>query len=235
MTSLAMPDGTPRHDVLCWGVCFAVAAAAHAAAVVTLLRAPPSSDADFVAGTPLVMIDLPATPAPASAPPTNLPPGPQETPSEQAPPPKEETKPPEQVAEVALPEPEPPPATAPLVAIAEPTPAPPTAGVDAPSQPQPPSATVRRWQSGLVAQIARLKRYPAKARARLEQGVVRIAFTIDRAGRVVESRVVESSGSADLDREFMSMLARAQPLPKPPDEAQATDLSFMMGMQFGLQ
>jgi periplasmic protein TonB len=65
--------------------------------------------------------------------------------------------------------------------------------------------------------------------------VVRLAFTIDRNGRVLESHVVESSGSAELDNEFLSMLVRAQPLPKPPGDAQDADLLFMMGMRFSLK
>lgn len=247
MTALALTagePGRPDHGAFRWGLSFAAAAAVHAAAAMWMLSSPPPSDADFVAGAAVVMIDLPALPAAMPTPPADVTPGPEEAPSEATPVPKEETKPPEQVAEVALPEPEPPkpeppaeerPVTAPpSVAVAIPTESPPTAGVEEPQTPRPPSATIRQWQSGLSAQIARFKRYPAKARARGEQGTVRVAFTIDRAGRVVESHIVGSSGSPELDQEFLSMLARAQPLPKPPADAQPGDLSFVMGMRFSL-
>jgi protein TonB len=245
MTALALPAGSPDHGVVRWGLCFALAAVAHAAGVLWLLYSPPSPDADFIAGAAVVMIDMPETPAAMPTPPSDLAPGPEEAPSEAAPPPKEETKPPEQTAEVALPEPEPPKpqppveekqATAPpSVAMAVPNEAPPTSGVETPQPPQPPSAALRRWQSGLSAQIARFKRYPAKALAHREQGVARITFTIDRSGRVLESRILESSGSSDLDQELVSMVARAQPLPKPPSDAKEADLVITMGMNFTLK
>jgi periplasmic protein TonB len=242
VTSFAMPAGGSGHGAFRWGLSFAVAAAAHGAALLALLNSPSSSESGFVAGAAVVMIDLPEAPAGMATPPSDLAPGPEEAQSEQTPPPKEETKPPEQAAEVALPEPEPPKpapsaeATAPpSVALAIPNEAPPTAGVETPQQPQPPSAAIRRWQSGLSAQIARFKRYPAKALARREQGVVRITFTIDRNGRVLESRILESSGSPDLDQEFLTMLVRAQPLPKPPPDAKPADLLFVMATKFSLE
>ena len=241
MTSLAMPAGTPRHDVLRWGVCFAVVAAAHATAVLALLRAPPSSDSDFVAGASVVMIDLPEAPAAMANPPSDLAPGPEEAPSEATLPPKEETKPPEQVAEVALPEPEPPrpeppaeekQATAPpSVAMAVPNEAPPTAGVEEPQLPQPPSAAIKRWQSGLHAVISRMTRYPSKARARGEQGRVEVTFRVDRAGRLIDRTITKSSGWSELDEELFSVVARA-PLPKPPPDAKDDDLWMTVGMNF---
>jgi periplasmic protein TonB len=245
MTSLARSVERPARGAFRWAFSLAVVAAAHGAAMLAFLNNPASSDSDFAAGAAVVMIDLPEAAAATATPPSDLAPGPEEPQSESTPPPKEETKPPEQVAEVALPEPEPPkpeppaeekPATAPpSVVLAIPNEAPPTAGVEVPQQPRPPSPTVRRWQSGLSAQIARFKRYPAKALARREQGVVRIAFTLDRNGRVLESRILESSGSSDLDQEFLAMLVRAQPLPKPPPDAQPADLLFVMATKFSLE
>jgi protein TonB len=161
---------------------------------------------------------------------------------------------PEQPAEAVLPQPEPPKPeppkpdaeppkaeplppqelTAPPPVMAMPNEAPPTAGVEAPQQPSPPSAAVRRWQSGLDAQITRLKHYPPRARARREQGVVRGVFRVDRNGRVVESYIIQSSGWPDLDQEFLSMLTRAQPLPKPPADVQDNDMLFVKIMEFKL-
>jgi periplasmic protein TonB len=242
MTALARSAARPDRGVFRWAFCFAAVAAAHGAMAMALLRSSSASGTDFLAGAPVVMIDLAQSPAAMPIPPSDVAPGPEEAPAEQTPPPREETKPPERVAEVALPEPEPPkpeppaeakPATAPAsVVLAVPNDAPPTAGVETQ---RPPSAAILRWQSGLSAQIARFKRYPAKAQARREEGVVRLAFTIDRNGRVLESRIVESSGSADLDNEFLSMLVRAQPLPKPPGDAQETDLSFVMATRFSMR
>jgi protein TonB len=70
------------------------------------------------------------------------------------------------------------------------------------------------WQISLVAHLERFKRYPKELRA--YQGVVHIAFTIDRAGKLVNSSVARSSGSPLLDTEALSLVQRAQPFPQPP-------------------
>jgi protein TonB len=72
------------------------------------------------------------------------------------------------------------------------------------------------WQSQVVGILERNKRYPAEARARGEQGVAQLAFSLDRQGRVVASRITRSSGSNALDREARDLLQRAQPFPPPP-------------------
>ncbi|HWN50093.1 MAG TPA: energy transducer TonB [Xanthobacteraceae bacterium] len=239
MTSLAMPLRNSRHDVARWGVCFAVVVAAHGAAALALLLNP-SSDSDFDAGAPVVMIELPEAPAAFATPPSDLAPGPNEPESEQTPPPKEETKPPEEVAEVALPVPEPPkpeppaeekpPTAMPSIAM-PPTLAPPVAGAAV----QPSAAIVRRWESELVAHIERFKRYPIEARARGQQGLARVAFTIDRDGRVRASHILQTSGSPELDQESLAMLNRAQPMPKPPSQVQTSELSFVVPVRFNIR
>jgi periplasmic protein TonB len=231
MTSLAAAFENPRRAAIRWSVCFAVVIAAHGAAVLALLRNAPS-DSDFDAGAPVVTIELPEAPAAFATPPTELAPGPTEPETEQAPPPKEETKPPEEVAEVALPEPEPPkpeppaeekpPTAMPSVAMVPTMPAPPVAGAAV----QPSDAAVRRrWESGLVAHIERYKRYPA-AVARGQRGSALVEFRIDRDGRLQGSRIVESSGSPEIDRDSLAALDRAQPMPKPPGQVEDSALSF---------
>jgi protein TonB len=233
-----MPFGDPRHDAVRWGICFAVVLAAHGAAAFALLLNP-ISESEFEAGAPVVTIELPEMPAAFAPPPSDLAPGPTEPESEQRPLPKEETKPPEEVAEVALPEPEPPkpeppaeekpPTAMPSVTMA--TPAPPVAGAAV----QPSTAVVRRWESELVAHIERFKRYPAEARSRGQQGLARVAFEIDRDGWVRARRIVQSSGSPELDQESLAMLIRAQPLPKPPNQVQSGALSFVVPIRFNIR
>jgi protein TonB len=238
MTSLTMPLGNSRHDLMRWAVCFAAAIAVHGAAAFALLRNP-ATDSDFDAGVPVVMIELPEAPAAFSAPPSDLAPGPNEPESEQTPP-KEETKPPEDVADVALPMPEPPkleppaeekPPTAVPSIVMPSTPAPPVAGAAV----APSAAAVRRWESALVAHIERFKRYPAEARARGQQGSARVAFTIDRDGRVRSSHILQTSGSPELDQESLAMLNRAQPMPKPPGQVQTSELSFVVPIRFNIR
>jgi periplasmic protein TonB len=239
VTSFAMPAGGSGHGAFRWGLSFAVAAAAHGAALLGLLNSPPSSESGFVAGAAVVTIDLPDAPAAAASPPSDLAPGPEEALSEATPPPKEETKQPEQVADVALPEPDPPrpeppaeekQATAPPPVMVLPAEAPSTAGVELPQPPSP--AVILRWQSGLSAQIARAKRYPPKAAERRQYGTAKVAFRIDDDGRVVESRILESSGWPDLDQEALLTVVRAQPYAKPPPGTKPEDLRIIFPLVF---
>jgi periplasmic protein TonB len=237
MRAYNMPFGIPRHDAMRWSFCFTVVMAAHGAAALALWLNP-SSDSDFDAGAPVVVIELPEAPAAFAIPPSDIAPGPTEPESEYTAP-KEKTKPPEQMAEIALPEPEPlmpeipaeekPPTAMPSVVMAPP--APPVAGAAV----QPSAALVHRWESELVAHIERFKRYPGEARARGDQGLVRVAFTIDRDGLVRESRIVQRSGSSELDHEALAMLARAQPVPRPPAHISSRELSFVVPVRFNIR
>jgi protein TonB len=92
-----------------------------------------------------------------------------------------------------------------------------------------PSATAS-WQRSLLARLAKVQRYPAQARG--VQGVVSLAFTMDRHGKVVSSRIVTSSGSAVLDAEALDLIKRAAPLPPPPADIADSDLSFVVPIRF---
>jgi periplasmic protein TonB len=222
MNATAIPVATVRDDAWRWGICFAVVVAAHAAVALAFLLKP-SPDDDFGVDAPVVILELPESFVISTAPPTDLAPGPKQEESEATPPPKEETKPPEQQAEVALPEP--------------PKPEPPQEQKQAAAPPAAASsvAVVRRWETELVAHIERFKRYPPEARARGDQGLARVAFTVDRDGWVRAPRIVQSSGSAELDREALAMLARAQPVPRPPDRVSADGFSFVIPVRFNIR
>ena len=222
MSVLAMPFGMPRHEARRWGICFAVVMAAHGATAVGLLFSP-SLDSEFGVDAPVVTIELPESFLVSASPPTDLAPGPKEEESEAMPPPKEETKPPEPAAAVALPEP--------------PKPEPPQEAKQATAPPAaaPSAAVVHRWESELVAHIERFKRYPQEARSRGEQGIARVAFTIDHDGHLLASRIVQSSGSAALDQETLEMLTRAQPMPRPPGEMKDPQLSFVVPVRFNIR
>lgn len=78
------------------------------------------------------------------------------------------------------------------------------------------SQAVDSWQRSVLAHLGRHKRYPAEARSRGVEGEVRVAFTVDRSGRIVTAAVLRPSGNPSLDREALDMLTRAQPLPPLP-------------------
>ncbi|MFD2180675.1 energy transducer TonB family protein [Rhodoplanes azumiensis] len=134
--------------------------------------------------------------------------------------------PPPKAAE-PLPVAEPPVAAAPPAA-ATPAPKPATAapGVVA----QAPPAVMARWQTLLLAELHRKKRYPGAARGRT--GTARVAFTIDRDGHVLTRSIATSSGSAVLDAEALALLDRVSPLPAPPPELAEAALSFVVPVRF---
>jgi protein TonB len=86
-------------------------------------------------------------------------------------------------------------------------------------------ATVATWRSQIVTILEHNKRYPSQARARGEQGVARLAFSIDDQGHLLSSRIVASSGSAALDAETLALVQRAQPFPPPPPEFAGSELT----------
>jgi periplasmic protein TonB len=102
----------------------------------------------------------------------------------------------------------------------EPQPEPPREEVPAVApRPVQARAVVATWRNQIVTILERNKRYPSDARARGEQGVTRLAFSIDGQGRLLSSRIVASSGSATLDAETLALVQRAQPYPPPPELA----------------
>lgn len=64
-----------------------------------------------------------------------------------------------------------------------------------------------------MARLDHYKRFPSGAAS---TGTVTVAFTTDRSGRVLSSRLVRGSGNAALDGEAVSLPRRASPVPAPP-------------------
>lgn len=83
--------------------------------------------------------------------------------------------------------------------------------------------------------LERHKTYPKKAKRRRQQGIVMLAFRMNREGQVLESHVAKSSGIASLDRETLAMLQRAQPLPVFPDDMDGETLKLAVPVQFSLR
>ncbi len=91
------------------------------------------------------------------------------------------------------------------------------------------------WQTVLLKRLQQHKRYPQSAQAGGEQGVVLLGFSVDRNGRVLEHRIVQSSGYADLDNEVMAMIERAQPLPAFPASMTQSKLDLTVPIRFSLR
>jgi protein TonB len=91
------------------------------------------------------------------------------------------------------------------------------------------------WQGLVMAQLQRNKRYPATAQAKHEQGVVTLAFTVDRSGHVLARKIVKSSGSAALDEEVLMMVERAAPLPAFPPAVTKNTIGLTVPIRFALK
>jgi protein TonB len=91
------------------------------------------------------------------------------------------------------------------------------------------------WTTLLFKQLQRFKSYPSSARARNEQGVVTLSFTVDRDGHVLSRQIAASSGHPDLDAEVLTMIERAQPLPAFPASMTQAQQDFTVPIRFSLR
>jgi periplasmic protein TonB len=98
-----------------------------------------------------------------------------------------------------------------------------------------PSNAVPTWKTHILALLERNKRYPEAAQSRHQQGVAQVFFSIDRQGRVLNSRVVRSSGTSALDDEALALLRRAEPFPPPPPELPGARVDLTVPIRFNLR
>jgi periplasmic protein TonB len=163
-----------------------------------------------------------------------------EPPNDAEPEPERVEMPPEEPVEQIEPPPQPE-----LAVTVPPEPEPPKPQEERPAPPPPPmrqaalppsnSNAVPRWKTQVVRLLERNKRYPSEARARRQEGVAQLAFSIDRQGQVISSRLVGSSGSSALDKEALELARRAQPFPPPPPELAGAQIELKVPIRFNLQ
>jgi periplasmic protein TonB len=91
------------------------------------------------------------------------------------------------------------------------------------------------WQTELVRRLEQYKRYPSEAQSRGVEGVVMLSFSVDRNGRVLTREIARSSGHPELDKEVVSMIERAQPLPPFPPSMPEEKLDLTVPIRFSLR
>jgi protein TonB len=251
MTVLVRED---RSDLLRWVFSGALVLCAHGGLAAAMVQwNEPDEPADTASAIVLELAPLPVAPMET---PNDIPPGPEQVEAEMTPdqPPVEkiEEKVEEKIEQAPNPEvalllpqeakPEPPkpmetqpaPATtAPQVPSAVEAALPAAPREDVPNTSN--SNAVPRWKNAVVGLIERNKRFPIEARDRRQQGVAQVAFTVDRQGRVVASRIVTSSGSSALDKEALDVVQRAQPFPTPPPEVAGAQINFTFPYRFNIK
>ena len=238
MTTHVLPefDLDDRRGLLRWFAAATIVIGMHAALVGGYLmwHQPDQEVGDFSSA---VTVELAPIDSVADANQRDVAPGPEDLVEQKAVPevekqpdqPKTDQPPPPPAAttaDVALPEPKPP------EKIEEERPPAPrtTARVEGGAPRVAPS-----WQADLVKHLQQYKRYPTAAQAKGEQGVVLLGFSVDRSGRVLAHRIVQSSGHADLDQEVMEMIVRAQPLPAFPPSMTQEKLDLTVPIRFSLR
>jgi len=90
------------------------------------------------------------------------------------------------------------------------------------------------WQSVLLGQLERHKRYPREARRKKQEAIVYVRITINRDGTLVDYRLTQPSAHKSLNQETLNLIARAQPLPPPPPKIGGDTLEFVVPIEFYL-
>jgi len=228
-----------RSELRIWVVSAVVVLGLHAAGTAALFT---WHDPDLAGVTSEGPIEVDLAPyAPPSETVEDIAPGPLQQEEAPPPPPKQEKVeekidekvdvPPAPVPPVAaLPPPEPP------KPKPEPTPVPvaPAPATTAPPRAHASSAQVRAWWADISQRLQGNKLYPPFARAHGEMGVVQLAFSLDRQGHVISSKIVKSSGYTSLDQAAIDAVQRAQPFPVPPTGYDGA-LDFTVPMKFSIR
>jgi len=235
----SLPCRAEERDRFRWGASLLVVLLLHAGAILALLvwKVPLRPVA---APAAVALIDLQPLPAPVEPPPPVL--------SEPLPPPMPVTPPPLVVAPpVPVPPPvpprkrQPPHHAAPPRIVPQPAPEPPVATAPprlaspAPATAPPaPSRALPNFEALLLARLEQFKHYPRTAMNRGEQGTVRVRFSMDRTGEVLDVAIAQSSGHDLLDQEALATVHRAAPLPPIPADIPQARLDIVVPIRFAL-
>jgi periplasmic protein TonB len=215
MIALAPED---RADLIRWLVSGAIILFAHGAIAASVLRQLPPED-ENVHGATVVMIEL--QPVVAETP--------KEQPEEKVEEKEEKIDPPSDVA--MLPEPK---QEVPKPVEEEPPPPPPPVTVAPVEGRQDASGSnpLPAWQKEINKILEKNKRYPSQARAQRKRMVTRVAFNMDRQGKVMSAHIVASSGSSAFDQEALELIQRAQPYPPPPAVLPGAEIPIVVPIWF---
>ncbi|MFT9087845.1 MAG: TonB family protein [Acetobacter okinawensis] len=249
-----------REDAWRWGLSF-LAVLVVSGGVIGWVMCQPSPVAPVPEPPPAaIAIDMASEPLSTPTPPTDLPPGPQQTqsipdPAPVAPP--KITAPPSPAPNppVPVPKPEKPRKLVkkhklvPLLKKPIPDKTPPAEASTAPPSSEAPPAPEQAapapgaasskashdpvtWQGALLAQLEKFKRYPPDAMADHQEGVPTVTFSMDRKGHVLSVTLASSSGHSLLDQEAIALPKRAQPLPIPPDAVVGDPITLTVPVEF---
>ena len=90
------------------------------------------------------------------------------------------------------------------------------------------SDAVNEWKRTIFVQLQLHKKYPPSTLGK--GGNAKVAFTLDRTGRLISTRLDTGTGDPALDEAVLEMVRSSEPFPPAPPEAD--DLSFKMEVRF---
>ncbi|SDS17111.1 outer membrane transport energization protein TonB [Halopseudomonas xinjiangensis] len=95
-------------------------------------------------------------------------------------------------------------------------------------------SNAKNYFSDLQSWLNEHKEYPPHLKKEKIQGTVTLQFAIDRSGNVLSASIKKSSGSPELDRAALDMLAKAEPLPPLPDSMKKDRISIAIPVEYSL-
>jgi protein TonB len=94
------------------------------------------------------------------------------------------------------------------------------------------SSALVTWQKQMSAVIEHHLRFPTAADRGGAKGDVKVAFGLDRQGRLIDSRIARSSGNAQFDEEALAVLRRVQSFPAPPADLSGDRVDVTLPVRF---
>lgn len=91
-----------------------------------------------------------------------------------------------------------------------------------------------QYLAAISACLARQQRYPIRARRMGYQGTATVAFVVGRTGQVGQLRILQSAGSADLDRAALKLVQGCAPFAPPPTTL-GGELALELPVRYRLQ
>lgn len=92
------------------------------------------------------------------------------------------------------------------------------------------SDAISNWQQKISGQLKSYAQFPPEACGR--SGEAKLAFALDRSGKVISSKVVSGSGVAAIDAAALAAVKSAQPFPPAPPEVLDNQLSLQIVLVF---
>jgi protein TonB len=91
---------------------------------------------------------------------------------------------------------------------------------------------IGQWQRAVIQRLQPYLLWPKNAPATVTEAAPEVQITIDRAGHILNAKVIRTSGYESFDLAAKKVFKRARILPPPPDEMPGDRLTFTMAVTF---